>query len=232
MNVYRHYSFDLWMTLIKSNPTFKIERAKVFFKNFNDKGKSLEEVISAFKKVDTMCNAVNEKTGKNIDADEMHLMVVSLINDFETSFVNIDLPDLYKEMEQLLFNYMPIVYCNNTSSSLDKLKQESNGTFNISSNTAFIKGSTLRKVLSALELSQFFEFQLYSDEIGISKPDKLFFELLLREVRKIELNKDILVTEILHIGDNPKADIEGASSIGMNCFQVNSNSATILSLLA
>ncbi|RZL31784.1 MAG: HAD family hydrolase, partial [Pedobacter sp.] len=26
MAFYKHYSFDLWLTLIKSNPTFKLER--------------------------------------------------------------------------------------------------------------------------------------------------------------------------------------------------------------
>jgi putative hydrolase of the HAD superfamily len=76
--MYQHYSFDLWLTLIKSNPYFKIERTKIFHRDFNPAGKSIDDVARAFRQVDLMCNAVNERTGKNIDADEMYLMVISI----------------------------------------------------------------------------------------------------------------------------------------------------------
>jgi putative hydrolase of the HAD superfamily len=231
MKIYKHYSFDLWMTLIKSNPTFKTERAKFFYKNFNTTKKSIEEVVSIFRQVDLMCNCINEKTGNNIDADEMYLMVISLMNDFNTTFSEINLNWLYDEMELLLFKYMPTVYCDETFNSLDKLKQKSCGSFSISSNTAFIKGKTLRKVLPHLALAPFFDFQLYSDEIGISKPDRRFFDLIFKAVNSTPTNRNILLNEIVHIGDNPKADIEGALSAGISSIQINSNNTTILSLL-
>jgi putative hydrolase of the HAD superfamily len=227
----KHYSFDLWMTLIKSNPAFKMERAKFFYKNFNNRNKTIEEVIFVFRQVDLMCNAINEKTGKNIDAEEMYLMVVSMINDFDMSFAKIDLLWLYTKMEELFFNYLPTVYSVDTVSSLDKIRQKSNCTFNISSNTAFVKGKTLKTVLSHLGLSDFFEFQLYSDEIGLSKPCTQFFESMIREIKVIGVNKNILLQEIVHIGDNAKADIDGALLAGIKAFQINSNNSTIVSLL-
>ena len=73
MQFYKHYSFDLWLTLIKSNPNFKKERALFFHKNFNSKKKNIEEIEKIFRQVDIICNSINEKTGKNIDADEMYL---------------------------------------------------------------------------------------------------------------------------------------------------------------
>ncbi|MCW3093022.1 MAG: dehalogenase [Ferruginibacter sp.] len=232
MNFYKHYSFDLWMTLIKSNPSFKTERAQFFFKNFNSKKKTIAEIISIFRQVDLMCNAINEKTGKNIDSDEMHLMVISMMNDFDiASFANIDLCWLYNEMEALLFNYMPVVYSDQTLHSLDKLRQGSSCSFNISSNTAFVRGKALRKVLTSLSLEPFFDFQLYSDEIGISKPNRRFFELMLEGARGIPSNKNIALMDILHVGDNPTADIAGALSAGIHSFQINSNEATIKNLL-
>ena len=48
MKTYKHYSFDLWLTLIKSNPTFKKERALFFHKHLNAAGKSLEENTPLF----------------------------------------------------------------------------------------------------------------------------------------------------------------------------------------
>ena len=228
---FKHYSFDLWLTLIKSNPQFKLERAKFFYKNFNSCNKTIEEVISVFRQVDTMCNAINEKTGKNIDGDEMYLMVISLLNGVDTSFNNIDMEGLYNEMDSLLFNYMPVVYCTDTIDILKRIKQKNDCTFNISSNTAFIKGKSLRKVLTNLQLSPFFEFQIYSDEIGLSKPDKQFFEKMLQGVHSIYPEKSIALNQIVHIGDNPVADIEGAATVGIKSRLINSNNSTILSLL-
>ena len=231
MQGYKHYSFDLWMTLIKSNPLFKIERSQFFFINFNTKKKSLEAVALIFRQVDLMCNALNEKTGKNIDSDEMYLMVISMINDFENHFNKIDLVDLNKQMDNLFFNYMPTFYNDETIISLDKLKQQTNGTFNISSNTGFVKGSNLKKVLMHLKIADYFDFQIYSDEIGLSKPDIDFFNLMIDKTKNLPVNKNILLNEIVHIGDNINADIAGAALAGIKSIQINSNNLTISSLL-
>lgn len=229
--LYKHYSFDLWMTLIRSNPSFKTERAKFFYKHFNGLHKSMEEITAIFRQVDLMCNAINEKTGKNIDADEMYLMVISQMNNHATNFTDIDLNWLYSEMDSLLFQYMPMVYCNNTLDTLDRLKQKNKGSFNISSNTAFVKGSSLRTVLSELGLSPYFEFQLYSDEIGFSKPNKSFFDLMIDTSKSIRANTAMEHKDILHIGDNPNADINGALAAGIHAIQINSNHQTIAALL-
>jgi putative hydrolase of the HAD superfamily len=137
--MYKHYSFDLWLTLIKSNPYFKIERTKIFHREFNPAGKSIDDVAKAFRQVDLMCNAVNESTGKNIDADEMYLMVISLINDNELNLTGIDVKKLYADMDKLLFNYLPYVYSPVTIEVLQHLKEKGGATFSLLSNTGFIK---------------------------------------------------------------------------------------------
>lgn len=227
---YQHYSFDLWLTLIKSNPYFKIERTKIFHRDFNPAGKSIDEVAKAFRQVDLMCNAVNENTGKNIDADEMHLMVISLINDNQLSLADIDAAKLYQDMEKLLFYYMPVVYSSVTIPTLQHLKQQSGSTFSLLSNTGFIKGVTLRKILAELKMNEYFDFQLYSDEAGMSKPNPALFDLMLQHIKQI--NKNINLNSIIHIGDNPKADIEGANAAGIKSLLINSNNQSILSLIS
>lgn len=229
MNSYKHYSFDLWLTLIKSHPSFKQERNRFFFDNFNQKGKSLEEVTRIFRQVDLMCNAINEKTGNNLEAEEMYLMVISAMNDHTISFHNIDLTKLYDEMEQLVFKHLPVIYCNNTSGALSRLKEENN-TISLLSNTAFIKGRTLREVLKRLEIHHLFDFQLYSDEVGMSKPNQELFQLMIRTVTSGRKEGDINLKEIIHIGDNIKADIEGGSIAGISTLLINSNDKSILSL--
>jgi putative hydrolase of the HAD superfamily len=230
MPSYKHYSFDLWLTLIKSNPAFKAERARYFHASFNAAGKSLEEVSSIFRKVDLMVNAINERTGKNIDAEEMYLMVISIMNDYSTAFQDIDIDGLYDRMEVLLLENMPLVYCSDSLGVLSSLRESGSSSLSLLSNTGFIKGRTLRKILSHLELDQLLDFQLYSDEVRMSKPNLKFFQLMLDT---IDRNKhvELELHEIIHVGDNPLADLKGAEAIGIKSLLINSNHLTISSLL-
>ncbi|WP_428328126.1 HAD family hydrolase [Mucilaginibacter sp.] len=228
---YQHYSFDLWLTLIKSNPGFKTERTRIFHRDYNPANKSIDEVAKAFRQVDLMCNAINERTGKNIDSDEMHLMVISLINDNEFDLLRIDTAKLYNDMEALVLANMPILYADETIEVLAHLKQKGNCTMSILSNTAFIKGVTLRKVLIALGLHDFFDFQLYSDEVGMSKPNPGLFNLMIKNIKQVNAQKQISLANIIHIGDNPKADVEGADAAGIKSLLINSNNISITSLI-
>jgi len=230
--MYQHYSFDLWLTLIKSNPYFKIERTKIFYRDFNPAGKSIDDVARAFRQVDLMCNAVNERTGKNIDADEMYLMVISTINDNQYPLADVDIDKLYADMEKLLFYYLPVVYSPVTIEVLQHLKQRGDCSLSILSNTGFIKGQTLRKVMVKLGLADFFNFQIYSDEEGMSKPNRELFNLMVQKVKDCNKPKQIGLTDIIHIGDNLAADIAGANDAGLNSLLINSNNLPILTLLS
>jgi putative hydrolase of the HAD superfamily len=231
MPYYQHYSFDLWLTLIKSNPDFKAERARYFHKHHNALHKSQEDVAKIFRQVDLMVNAVNEKSGKNIDADEMYLMVLNFIHDGNINLDDVDMDHLAAKMEELLFQYPPALYSGVTFSSLQHLKQNSGGTFSLLSNTGYITGKTLRKVLALHKLDDFFDFQLYSDEAGMSKPNKEFFNVMLTHIGIVNPGKSIPLAEIIHIGDNPKNDIAPATALGIDSLLINSNKKTILSLI-
>jgi putative hydrolase of the HAD superfamily len=228
MNQYKHYSFDLWLTLIRSNPEFKQERAKIFHARYNPMNKSFADVVTIFRNVDLMCNSINERTGKNIDADEMYLMVISMLNDYDPGFAAVDMEELNINMEHLLFNYMPYIYCGNTLGLLNSLR-EGNSTISLLSNTGFIRGKTLRKILHALEIDQYMDFQLYSDEVRLSKPNKEFFQLMLDQIDR-RYDGGLELHEIVHIGDNPVADIYGANQLGIQSVLINSNQQTITCL--
>jgi putative hydrolase of the HAD superfamily len=231
MKLYKHYSFDLWMTLIKSNPGFKLQRTRFFFEHFNRKEKTLEETGLIFRQVDVMCNAINEKTGSNIHAEEMYLMVISAMNDYIFPLQDIDITKLYNDMEELVFQYLPVMYSVDTTAVLHRIKERGNPSFSLLSNTAFIKGSTLRKVLKHLEIDHYFSFQLYSDEVGMSKPNADFFQLLIKTTEETRGEKIADLKEIIHVGDNAMADIGGAEKVGISSLLINSNHLTISNLL-
>jgi len=225
--MYKHYSFDLWLTLIRSNPAYKPQRTRYFFEHFNTAGKSYDEVAKIFRNIDVMCNRINEKTGGNIATEEIYLLVISQINDYAYDFRDIDLEKIYDDLEVVLLENAPFIYDKNTKDTLKYLKENTDASIGLLSNTGFIKGKTLRKVLEKLEIGQYLDFQMYSDEAGISKPNPLLFEQLLNKVREHNPNKNILPQDILHVGDNPLADIVGAENAGMRGFLVNSNKISI-----
>jgi putative hydrolase of the HAD superfamily len=224
-----HFSFDLWFTIIKSDPNFKSERATYFQKKFNKKNKSIEQIISIFREVDLMCNAINEKTGKNICSEEMYFMVLYLINESNEIFKDLDINLIYSEIEKIFFNFPPQIFDRQTLYSLDFIK-DTGKSMNILSNTAFIKGETLRKLLKEMKLEHFFCFQIYSDEIGYSKPDFEIFNLMYTKVKEYK-KKDVDKNKIIHIGDNILSDIKGAQNFGFESMQINTNNHSIINLV-
>lgn len=231
MQLFKHYSFDLWLTLIKSNPSFKIERAKYFHSNYNPLGKSIEEVSAVFRNVDLMVNGINEKSGLNIDAEEMYLMVISILNDYRTNFSDVNVNDLYLKMEALVLEHIPEIYCAESLEVLLKIKDKGKSTISLLSNTGFIKGVTLRKILHHLKIDQVLDFQLYSDEVRMSKPNPKFFQMMIDTIDR-NRHPTIDLHEIIHIGDNPIADCKGADSLGIASLLINSNNLKISHLLS
>lgn len=218
---YQHFSFDLWLTLIRSNPAFKEKRAQFFHQHFNYRDLPLDGVKHTFRQVDIMCNLINEKTGKNIDADEMYLMVLSMMNDGDARIWQIDIEKLYADMEALVFEYLPVAFCDRTLAVLSHLKQNTKATTGILSNTGFIKGVTLRKVLNQIGIDRYIDFQLYSDEVGMSKPNPKFFKMMLDQLSTHHTEIDL--TRVIHIGDNSIADVAGANAVGLQSYLINSN---------
>ncbi|MEJ7557820.1 MAG: HAD-IA family hydrolase [Pedobacter sp.] len=89
----------------------------------------------------------------------------------------------------------------------------------------------MRKILHHLGLDQALDFQLYSDEVRMSKPNPKFFQLM---IDTIDQKKHLSIGphEIIHIGDNPAADYRGATSFGIKSLLINSNHLNIKHLLS
>ncbi|MGB1573919.1 MAG: hypothetical protein ACPG85_06530, partial [Flavobacteriales bacterium] len=76
----------------------------------------------------------------------------------------------------------------------------------ILSNTTFIPGSSISQWLERDGWT--FDFELYSDELGVGKPATAAFDRLLAEVRSRSGS-----TDIVHVGDDPDHDASSLSDI-------------------
>ena len=212
-----HFSFDLWLTLIKSHPEFKAKRVELFA-SFFEVDKPLDEVAKVVKYYDDLCNTINEVLGGNVDTFEIYLLILhALETDLKTIQKN-QLHEFYRKSEDLFLEYKPVVIFENLHQFFDEIKNQGK-TINILSNTGFIKGKTMRKFLINENLDQYIDFHIYSDEINCSKPDPKIFQ----EVKNLIKNPELDLKQILHIGDNPVADYQGAKDFGFNAYLLTHN---------
>ena len=98
-----------------------------------------------------------------------------------------------------------------SSDLLRKLKQ-SGVTLGVVSNW----DSRLHTILKSTGLADYFDFILASAEVGSAKPDKKIF---IEAIRRSEVNSQ----EICHIGDDFRADIQGAHSVGIEAILIDRN---------
>ncbi|MGV4413185.1 HAD family hydrolase [Chryseobacterium sp. T1] len=211
INAYDHFSFDLWMTIIKSNPRFKPYRV-ILFKNFFEINKEIEVINDTIKYYDHLFNEITQITGKHFHREEAFLMILDALGvDIESNNKS-ELQAFFTESDSLFLDNLPEIIWPNVFGVLETIKNEGK-TANILSNTAFIHGDILRVALGKIGLADYFSFMIFSDEVGVSKPNKEIFNILLEKIKDMG---DVAKNKIVHIGDNRKADIIGALEYGIN----------------
>lgn len=213
----KHISIDLWMTLIRSHPEFKLKRAELIADMFGIDNMNAKEIETFVKSVDKVFDRYNEISGKKISAEIMYCKVLHKIISRDISMD--DAGKLRKKVDILFGQYCPVFLNPQIPAILSQLKEDGYS-LNLSSNTGFIEGKVLRKTLSDLDILQHFDFLIFSDEIQASKPSHRFFE-------QVYSHLNIDKTEVLHVGDNPKSDYQGARNFGFNALLITDQNYTI-----
>lgn len=228
---YRHYSFDVWLTLIRSNPDFRRERTAYFAEHFNPLGRSLVEVDLIVRDIDVACTRINELVGKNIDSLELFLLMAHRLGADLAFFTSERLEKIHFDLGELFRAYPPRLIDERIPDILKELKVRG-ATLSLLSNTGLIRGAVLRQFWDGIGLGDLFAFQLYSDEVCLSKPNPQLYALLgyqarqLPEYQSVELHS----VDILHIGDNPVADYAGALTAGLSALLLNPDSPDFTNL--
>lgn len=213
---YKHFSFDLWLTIIKSNPEFKIKR-DFLLKEYFEIDRSIEEVKKSVRYYDLLCNSISEKTGKHLDRDVVFLQILNKLGKDIQGISQNELNTFFDLIDSLFLNEMPIIIWNDFENLLKQIVAEDK-TISLLSNTAFIYGDSLKKVLENFNLEIYFSFMIFSDEVKFSKPNPKVFDLTYTKANE---NKIVGKSEILHIGDNIIADYDGAMNFGFDAQLIN-----------
>ncbi len=210
----QHYSFDLWLTLIKSNPDHKRQRANYFYENWNPQNKPIEAVEELVFGVDRWGNHYNEITGHCINHGFMFGLVLQQMGVPHREITPEVLQEVKNQVAHVFSNYPPSLFDDNLPNKFQDLRDRG-CTLNLSSNTGFANGRQLRPILDALGIGSYFNFWVFSDEIHYSKPDQQFFEAVWRGIEAL-YPVGLAKNQVLHVGDNPFADVTGAEKFGFN----------------
>lgn len=169
--------------------------------------------------VDKVSDRLNEINGKKVTTECMYRRILQKLG-YDPGCVK---DDVYTKIKQkvndLFMKYPPLFLNESIQPMLHSLKEEGYS-LNISSNTGYIEGTTIIATLKCLNIFEYFDFCIFSDEIRLSKPSPEFFEKVFERTGFEKL-------EVLHIGDNFKADYDGAVKYGFKALHINNQQYTI-----
>jgi len=97
--------------------------------------------------------------------------------------------------------------------TLEALKREGVGV-GLVSNTGRTWGRYLRTVQDRLGIGRFFDVRVFSDEVGVRKPEPDIFEAALAGL-------GLPPERVVHVGDDVGADVAGAVALGMRAVWFN-----------
>lgn len=207
----KHISFDLWRTLIRLNPEYSPARLDFLKHRFITKNFSVEEIKTAMQPLYDLNEIYGEHFEEGFTPYQLYFMFIYNLYGTDTPKVIADtncIEILYLECLEMFKKHPPRLLDDSIPSLLSDLKNKGI-TLNIASNTSFAGGEYLRTTLVHHDIAQYFDFMIFSDEVNVFKPNQEFFQKIY-----FEIPHSLFTNEVLHVGDNPYADIKGASDYG------------------
>jgi putative hydrolase of the HAD superfamily len=202
-------SFDVWMTLIKSNPNHKVAQAQLIAKRW---GIAEEGFVDIMKAEDRAVDAESDQNGIQYGPVER---LSRIANRIDVHVTEENLSALAEEVQTLAGQYLPVLLEDNIPESLARIK-EAGIEIAILSNTGFINAVRMRKNLGSIGVMEHVDYPVFSNEVGIAKPDKRIYA-------HVGLAAGVRPETIIHIGDNYLADYQGARSAGLQAIHIARN---------
>ena len=221
----RAVSLDVWLTLLRSNPRFKAARDAAL-----RSGLGLpvpDDVFSAvLRSADVAADRLVEADGRDRGlAERVELAVAALRRDGYVppgaGVVLGEAPELVAELvgrqRELALELPPLPLHPDLPALLAELGELV--PLAVTSNTGMLPGSTMRALLDAVGLLTPMRVLTFSDELGTGKPHAAVFAATVGGL-------GMPAGDVLHVGDNPVADVRGARDAGLRAVLVGPEEPT------
>jgi putative hydrolase of the HAD superfamily len=210
-------TFDLWETLLferdGANAYRTAARCRNLAQTLNKLGvdTSIEQVTSA---LDRTIDSLLKVWDQNKDLTHIEQL------QFIVKHTSNGIAKIEKEwLQQLSHAYVSPLheippYLNPDTLQVFQWLKEQKKKIGLICNTGMTPGFELRKFLSQSAVSEYFDTMIFSDEVGIRKPDPEIFHLAAHKLR-------VRPREAVHIGDNLKSDVWGAKNAGFRAIYLS-----------
>lgn len=206
-------TFDLWETLIFDKPEMDDARGRMRCKGILDAlerfdvSLTLEDVERAYEESAAKLQEVWDQNREVSTLEQVFLII-------ELAGSRVDRIRASPEVTQaLVAGYVePIITLppglgEDVVSTLEELRAL--GTkIGLISNTGRGPGEALRRLLQNYGVMKYFDALTFSNEVGCRKPDPRIFKQAVSEL-------GLESTQVMHVGDNPDTDFQGARHAGM-----------------
>jgi HAD superfamily hydrolase (TIGR01509 family) len=206
-------TFDLWETLIADESEFDVARGRMrcegIHRVLDGMGVKvpLGDIQRAYEESDPQLDVMWGRDENPTPTDQIELIFKSATNG-KTS-----LPQDSQGLRMLEDAYVDPILVSPPKLKEDALStlegvRERVGRLGLISNTGRSPGAALRKVMEKYGILGFFDATIFSDEAGSRKPNRSIFETAAKELH-------VGLSKMVHVGDNPEADVWGAKQAGM-----------------
>ncbi len=203
-------TFDLWDTIIvdnsdeKKRKITKEEERVVILSDIvvNYEAVSRRKLVQA---IDKITAEFNHEWKENYITWPVKDRVKRILDKLQIKISEVDLIRVVDKFESLELGH-ELDFAPNIKEVLSELSKEYQ--LGVISDTIFTPGKNLRKILSKKTILDNFDFCLFSDEFGASKPSRRIFE---EAVRLFSVKS----YEVAHVGDREHNDIIGAKESGL-----------------
>lgn len=204
-------TFDLWQTLLIDQPELDDSRNRMRYerlhKALSDSGAQipLEDFKKGYDQSAFHLQAIWRENKELSTIEQIRIIVNAVgLGDFSMD------PGLTRILERAYLEPIFIVPPElnvEAFATLREMRSRVRG-IGLVSNTGRSPGTALRELLRKYRIIEFFNSTTFSDEADSRKPDKVIFE-------KAAAALGTELVKIVHIGDDPEADVWGAKQAGM-----------------
>jgi len=206
-------TFDLWETLIFDRPELDETRARMRCEGIQRALErlgfsiALVDVERGYEESASRLQDVWDRNGE-VPTLEQILLIVELAGGERTR-----IPASPEATQALVTGYVDPILAfpprlgKDVVSTLEDL-QALGAKIGLISNTGRAPGEVLRRLLQNYGVMKYFDATTFSNEIGCRKPDPRIFKQAANEL-------GMGPSQVIHVGDNPEADFQGARDAGM-----------------
>ncbi len=202
-------TFDWWHTIAETPwPDYDAHMRKIrverILEAFSDRGLVVEPEV-LYRAYDRHTELLIQKWKAHVDLSGEEQIRAFL------EFANLDAKDadlldaLAASFGDAIRTKLPILYPH-TAAVLAALKRRGYK-IGLISNTGRTWGRFLRPIQDDLGIGKYFDDRIFSDELGVRKPEPAIFEAALDHL-------GLRPTEVVHVGDDLEADVAGSKGLG------------------